>query len=407
MTIRYEAYTSDGQKVSGALPVDTEASAEELLWRSNLIVTSLKPERAPGTGVLHQIYRQLPTLFHPSVQELVGFTRELATLLNAGIALREALIALQDRITSPLFKDAVLQIIQEIETGGSLSQAIAKHPSIFPLIYSRLVTVGEETGALARAISQVADYLERQGVLAARVTNALRYPAFVMVAGIGAAFVLLTFALPALASMLKEFGGELPITAKILMGIADIAARFGLWALLGIAVVAVGLGLYFSTPPGARRRSSLMLQTPLVGKVIRLAAMFRFTSGLSIMLSSGLPLVESLELTARVIGDIIISEIVLQVRGDVMGGLSLSQALARQPLFPSIVRHLVVVGEKSGTLQDNLNTASKFIDQETDRTISSLTAMIEPTMIVVMGGGMGFIAVAFFSALYGTLGQIK
>lgn len=407
MPIRYEAYTAEGEKLSGTLAVDEPAQAEAQLWNSNLVVTSLKRERPLRDELLGQLYHQLPTVFRPRATELVSFTRELAFLLNAGISLHQALALLHERLANPLLKEATETIGKDIQTGLSFSEAVAKHKQIFPPLYTRLLTVGEETGTPMQALNQLADYMERQASLNQKVVAALRYPSLVAVVGLGAGFFMVTVSLPSLTKLLTEFGGKLPPTTRLLIFLTSVIASYGKWALILLALLGAVGWLYSRTEAGARRRDRLMLRLPVVGRVVRLAAMFRFSSTLYTMLSAGLPLVESMELTSRTTGNTEVRDAILAARNDVLQGQSFSQALGHQPVFPQLIPQMVAVGEQSGTLNKNLATLATLFDQETDRSVTAITSMIEPAMILVAGGVVGFIAVGVASALYGSLSQIR
>ncbi len=407
MAIRYVAYSQDGRRVEGTLQVQTPAQAEEMLWRSELTIASLKVERPFLKDIKRQLYQQVPTVFRPKAMELVSFTRELATLLHAGIPLHQALGIVEERVSNPLLKEAVVQISQDIQAGGSFSQALAKHPTIFPSLYARLATVGEETGRLESVLQEIASYIESQAVLSRKVTSALRYPAFVGVVATGAGFVLVNFSLPALTQLFREYGANLPITAKILIAITELVGSYGKITMAALALLAIGLWLYFRSPRGAPTKDALVLRIPMFGRVVRLAMLYHFTSGLRTMLNAGLPLVEALQLAERTAGNSRVRAALAKTREDVLTGRSLSQAVSRQGIFPRFFSQMVAVGEQAGTLSQNLDSLAKFFNEETDRAVTSLTGMIEPTMILVIGGGVGFIAVAVMSSLYGIIGQIK
>ncbi|MBI2866269.1 MAG: type II secretion system F family protein [Chloroflexi bacterium] len=407
MAIRYVAYNSEGRRVSGVLPVETPAQAEEFLWRSELVVASLKPERSRIKQLRRQLYGQLPTFFRPKAMELVSFARELATLLQAGIPLNSGLQIVEERAGNLLLREAIGKVRLDIQAGNSLSQAMARHPGVFPTLYCRLVTVAEETGRLELVLHEVANYLESQATLTRKITSALRYPAMVGLVGIVAGYVLLTYSLPALGNLFQEFGSEMPLPAKILIGVTNFAQQ---WAKLGpliLIALAVGLWLYFRTPRGAATKDALVLRAPFIGRAVRLALLYRFTSSLYTMLSAGIPLAEALELSARTSGNLQLRQALVRTREDILGGNSFSQAVSRQMIFPSIFCQMVVVGERAGTLSQNLLSLSKFFDAETDRAITALTAMIEPTLILVIGGAVGFVAMAVMSTLYGVIGQIR
>ncbi|MEK7849105.1 MAG: type II secretion system F family protein, partial [Chloroflexota bacterium] len=401
MAIRYVAYTKEGERVAGTLNADSAAAAEETLWRSDLIVVSLRQARQKSRAGPSRLARLLPTLYRPKVSDLVNFTRDLATLLESGIALHTSLRVIQDRVANPLFKEAVKQVSSDIEAGGSLSQAVAKQPNMFPAMYPRLVTVGEETGRLDIALRQISNHLEKQAATGQKLRRALGYPAFVGLLGIGAAFMMMTYTLPALMKLFQEYEAQLPLTTRLLMATTGIMDRYGIHIALAVAVTGVSLFLYFRSRQGAPRWDRLIFKFPMVGRVVWLANVFRFTSTLHTLLAAGLPLTEALDLTATAATNTKVQAAIVKLRQDVTAGQSLSQALAQQPIFPDMIHQMVTVGEESGSLTQNLATLSAFYEQEADRGVSGLTGMIEPVMLLMVGGLVGFIALSTMSALYG------
>lgn len=407
MAIRYVAYTKEGERVAGTLAVDSAAAAEETLWRSDLIVVSLRQTRQKGRAGPSRLAHLLPTLYRPKVSDLVNFTQDLATLLESGIALHTSLRMLQARVTNPLFKEAVKQVTGDIEAGGSLSQAVARQPSIFPAIYPRLVTVGEETGRLDIVLRQISNHLEKQAAIAQKVRKALGYPTFVALIGLGAGFLLVTFSLPAMVALFAEYKAELPLPTRILMGTSAVLRQHGLRMLLAAAVLGFAMVAYFRSRRGAPQWDRLLLKFPAVGRLVWMINMFRFTGTVHTFLGAGLPLTEALEMTTRAIGNSKVREALAQVRQDVIAGQSFSQALSGKPIFSTLIPQMVSAGEESGSLTKNLETLSSFYEREADRTVSTLTGMIEPAMILGVGGMVGFIAISVMSALYGIIGQVQ
>ncbi len=404
MAVRYVAFTHQGERVSGTLPVDSERTAEEQLWQSGLIVVSLKKERPP---LRFSLYEQLPTFFRPKPQELVAFTRELANLLQAGIVLLTALKVLKERIRNPLLKKAVQDIIQDVEVGTSFSQAIARHPNIFPPIYSRLVTIAEQAGRLALLLQQIATYLEKQVALSSKVRSSLRYPSMVAVVGLVAAVLLSTFALPSITNLLGEYGGKLPTSARILISFSNFLKNYGLILFAGILALASVLAFYFRTASGARRWDYLILKIPAVGNLVLYNNISRLSRTLHTLLAAGIPLAESLDLTIKTSQNAAVREALAQVKQGMLGGQRLSQAMAQHRIFPALVPQMISVGEQSGTLERNLEALANFFDEQADAMATRMTSMIEPTMIIVVGLVIGFIAITIMSSLYGVIGQIR
>ncbi len=405
MAYNYVAYNQMGDRLAGSLPVDSEQAAEQLLWRANLTVISLKKRQKSFSASL---YDGLPSFFGPKPRDLVEFSRGVATLLDAGITLLPSIRFTTQRLRSPLFVRALNDVALDIETGTSFSEAVAKYPTIFPSIFIRLVTTSEQTGQLSPALVKAADYIERNSAAAAKVKRALAYPAVVTAVAVGATIVMLFFAIPAMSVLFLEFGGELPFTTRILINSSHYARAYGPMAGLFL-LVAGGIGWYyfFRTPRGKQKWDLLLLRVPVAGSVVRYSNTARVTGSLGTLLSAGLPIIESMELTAAIITNTAVKRAVQQVALDIVVGQELSKALAKHDVFPPLVPQMVYMGEQSGSLGKNLDTASRFFERELDNAISAMTGMLAPAMTLLMGGGVGFIAVAMISAMYGLIDTIK
>lgn len=407
MDFHYKAFKPDGTPTSGLVSAIDLAGAEERLWQSNLVVASIKARTDFRGNMGRVLRRNAPTLFRTPARELVGFTRELSSLLASGISLHQALGILQDRSNSASLKDAIMTMRKDIQEGSSFSEAIVKHKGVFPELYDRLISVGEETGNLSGSLDRLGTYLEKQALLARKVAGALRYPIIVMIVACIAGFLLATSTLPALASLLTEFGGQLSPQAKMLIYFTNFISDFGKILFLTFLAVIIGSIGLFRSKFGAALRDRMLLNLPLLGKLIRVSLLFRITSSLSAMISSGLPLVESVDLSRKLVPNSVIKQALLITHDDLLSGISLSQALQAHTVFPALMTQLVAVGEQSGTLAESLETVAKFFDAETDRLVTNITGLIEPGIILVVGGGIGFLAISVFTSLYGALGQIK
>jgi type IV pilus assembly protein PilC len=249
--------------------------------------------------------------------------------------------------------------------------------------------------------------MEQQAAISAKASKAMRYPLMVMVLGLGSAVYMIGFTLPALTGLLTEFGGELPLAPRILMAIGDGARAYGLQAILLLASIGVAAWAYVRTEQGKEQRDRLVLRLPLMGPLLHTIAMFRFVSSLTAMVKSGLPLLEALRLTSRVVGNRTVARAIETVHNQVVQGVAFSRALKDQSVFPTFVTQLIAVGEQAGNLHQQLQTISDSLAQETQKRISSLTGVIEPAMTLMMGLVVGFMAIAVLSAVYGTLGQIR
>lgn len=402
MPIKYVAYTEDGQRVSGLLDVDSTADAEEKLWGSNLIVVQLKRVRR-----LPSKYELLPTLFRVKTSELISFARDLSFLLESGIPLFRSLHLLLPRIYNRRLRVTLEGVIQNIASGNSLSQSLAKYPDIFPTIFTRLVRVGEETGGLAEVLHRVITYMERQEDLARKVKKATTYPAMVFVVGIAGAVVLVTFAMPQLTTLFTEFGAEIPTAARMLIALSGWLENNGMYVLAGMAVAGIAFWRYVSTARGRRKWDYYVLRIPRVGMIVSSSNLARFTSTLEVLLTAGVPLVEAVSLLRVVSTNIAFIDASGQIETDLLTGQSFSESLSKYPVFPNMTVQMINVAEEGGGLSTSLERQSRFYEEETDRAIASTTSLIEPLAIIVVAILVGFVAISMFTAIYSLIGQIQ
>ena len=402
MAFRYVAYNSAGEMVTGTLAVDSEEAAEAAIWQSDLAVVTLKKERR-----LPSLYQMLPTLLGPKPRDLIAFTRELGTLLEAGIPFLPALRLLRDQTGNRMFCDALRRVVQDVETGVMFSEACSKHPLVFPELFRRLVAVGEETGEIQPMLKRLVAYMERREAMLSRVRRSLAYPALTLAIGLVAVFVLLTFSLPALTGLFKEYGADLPLTTRILVLLGGLSKAYGGYAGIAVVLVAILAWWYTHTPVGARQWDYLVIRMPVAGETVVRSNMATLASTTSTLLSAGINLTDALDVVTRSTHNAVVRNSLVKVKTSVLTGSSLSVALTEHPVFPRLFAQMVGVGEETGTLERNLEALAAFYEQETEKSVSTLTGMIEPLLILMVGLGVGFIAVSIMSALYGLLQHIK
>lgn len=402
MHFRYSAYNPAGEMRAGVLQADTEQRAEELLWQADLTVLSLKKEREPLT-----LGELMPTLFGVKRRDLIIFSRDLATLLKSGIALRAALRMLESQTRKPVFRKIQGKIIEDIETGSSLSQACARYPQVFPSLYLRLLQVGEEIGNLELVLQQLTIYMEKEEGVASRIKRSLTYPIFVATVAVMAVFILVNVVLPSMSRLLQEFGGQLPLATRMLLASTTWLRAYFRFVLMGILVLAALFFWYIRTPAGARRKDYLLFRIPVLGGVVLKANMSRMSRTMFVLLKAGISLTETLSLIVQTSPNRALREALTGVRADVHRGQLLSRAMASRPLFPSMLTQMIAVGEETGRMEANLEALAGFYEEEMDREITRLVGMMEPAMILIVGGMVGFIAVSLISPIYGLIQQIK
>lgn len=402
MVIEYVAYNESGERVLGMLEVDSLERAQEALWTANLVVLRLKKRRRRPT-----LAELMPTLFGVKPLDIITFTRELTSLLESGIALLPALRVLSQEAEKTAVREALRSVMQDIEKGSSLSQAAARLPAVFSPFYTRLLQVAEETGELKKILLEIVAYMERQRAIAGKIKKALTYPIIVLSVGIVAAFILISFALPALTSLLGEYSAEIPLPTRILMNIGAFSQAYGLYVIIAIAVLSLLGWQYFRTPAGKKRWHYFILKIPIISRIIYYGQMSRLCSSLTTLLGGGLPTAETVRISIDVTENSVFREALAEVYRDILTGSRLEPAILRQRIFPRLFSQTVGIGEETGSLKVNLGGLTGFYEQETDRAASRATDMIEPAIILFVGLLVGYIGVAIVSAIYSIIPQIR
>jgi type IV pilus assembly protein PilC len=401
MWFKYIAVKAGGEVVTGTVEATTEQRAEELLWQSELTILSLKKTRS-----IPSVRELLPTFFGVKRDDVVNFSRDLSTLLGAGIAIIPSLVMLYERTTKPSMKKLIRDIWVSVETGSSFSDACAKHPTVFSPFYLRLTKVGEEIGNLEQMLEQIGIQMTKEAAVMAKVKSALTYPAFVLAVATVAVVALVTFVVPAMSGLFEQFGGELPLLTRIIVAVSDFFRGNILYLVFGFIVV-IGVSVwFFGTPTGKRIRSTMTLKIPIIKDVNIKGTMSRLARNLSILLGGGITLTEALELVIQTTDNVIFKEAFTKVRDDVHDGLLLSQAMRNQAIFPPMLTQVVGVGEHTGRLEPNLETVADFYEKETDKAVASATGMLTPIMTIVVGGIVALIAISMYTPIYGLAGQI-
>jgi type IV pilus assembly protein PilC len=401
MEFKYSAQTVGGDTVNGVLEADSLERAEELLWRSNLTIISLKKQvRLPSLS------QAIPSLFGVKRRDVINFSRDLATMLNAGLPMLRSLDILYRQTRRRAMRQVLRTIIQDLEKGNTFSEACTKHPGAFPPLFTRLVMVGEEVGNLASVLEQLSTHLSKEEETAGKVKGSMAYPIFVLCLAFGAVFIMITFVMPALTGLFAEFGSELPTLARIAIGIANFVTAYILYILLGLVLLIVILGLYFRTSTGKRVKDTILLKLPVIGESTLKGALARTARSMAMMVRSGVPLTEALGLCAETAANAVVKDRLNRCNEAVLSGASLSQAMSAYPVFPVLMSQMVGVGEETGRLDHNLETLAGFYEVESERAISRLTGMLGPGMIIIVGLVVGFVAVTLFSSIYSIGGLI-
>ena len=398
----YRAYTEDGQRKDGRLEAGGLSAAEQALWLQGLKIVRLRP--APSVKTMADYF---PTLFHISKGDIILFTRLLATFVGAGVPMSRGLSTIAEETSSSMFKRVILQVLDDLERGRNLSEALAKHPTVFPALYIDLIRVAELTGNLEGALKQLASYMRRDLNTLRRVRSAMIYPAVILVLAAAVVIVLVFFALPAFVRIFDEFHVPLPLPTRILLGMVEF---IGTWKLaLGGGAAALGLGIFLAlrTEWGQYLKDAAALRVPIFGPILQAAIMNRFSRTLSIVLKAGAPLGQTFDAVIKATGSRVFRRALEAVKDQMTGGEGFAGPLTRTKMFPPMLTQMVRVGEETGTLDTYLEQAADFYEEDLDHRIRQMTSLIEPVLTISVGLVVGFIAVSLISAMYGLVGALK
>jgi general secretion pathway protein F len=390
----YTALTAEGRTVSGVIDADSPKDARQKLKRSGVFPVDVAATAArPAAG------RPLWGERVPAADVAV-LTRQLATLLAAGLPLVDSLTALGEQVERTAVKRVVASVRERIREGGSFAEALAAHPTVFTTLYVNMVRVGEASGTLDRVLQSLAEFLERQAKVRNAVVGALTYPVLMLAVSLAILVFLVAFVVPKVTTVFADLQQALPWPTRILIAASD-AVRAGWW-LAAIAAVAGGVWLsrYARTAHGRRRLDALALRIPVLGRLTRLIALSRFSSTLSTLLAGGVGLLTALEIVRHVVRNEIIATAIDAARERIQQGQSIAEPLRASGVFPPLVTHMIAVGELSGDLESMLKKVSEAYDHEVETTLGSITALLSPVMILVMGGIILFIVLAILLPIF-------
>ncbi|HSR11530.1 MAG TPA: type II secretion system inner membrane protein GspF [Thermodesulfobacteriota bacterium] len=386
----YEALNASGRSIRGIIDAESVRTARVKLRNQGVYPTEIREESvgaAPARLSL-SLFRKV------KAKDLAQAFRQLATLLEANIPLVAALSAMIDQSGNPVLRKILSQVREKVREGSSLADALALHPEVFPKLFVGMVRAGEVSGTLALTLGRWADFSEHQVALRQRIRAALTYPAFMFVIGFGVLFFLLVFVIPTVTKIFSDLKQALPWPTLILISVSDFMNRFW-WALLGAAVLA-GLWLrkYLRSDSGSLFWDRLRWKLPLGGPLHRKLALSRWGRTLGTLLSGGLPLLQALEFAEGVAGNRVLTRSLDEARGRVREGEELAHSLKTTGYFPSVILEMVSVGEKSGELGKMLEKVATGLENEAESDLRGLIALLEPLMILIMGVGVGFIALS-------------
>lgn len=405
MAVDYVAYNKAGARVVGVANVDTVEEAEKQLWSSGLLLVEVNLREEKDEGSLAA--RLLPSLFSARLRDVVTATRQLETLLRAGVALPTALRQLREQTRNPGFRDVLRAVSKDIESGERFSRACAKHPDVFPSYYLRLLPMAEETGDLPTILNGLLTTMQRQLSVGSQAKKAVVTPAISLVVASFAGVVLFTFVLPRLVDLLGEFGGQLPLATRMLMNTAAFGQAYGIYVLLSLMLGVGSLSLFLTRSDlGMTIKDQSLMKIPVISGVVVSSAMFDVCSTMTLLLRAGVNPVAALRAITSMTGNRVLRTALATVESQVTQGARLGDAAKRQPDLPNLFSDTLANGDQSGALRQNLEALADYYQGETERAVAQSTTMLEPMLILLVGAFVGFIAIGIISGIYSVIPQI-
>jgi type IV pilus assembly protein PilC len=395
----YTARTLKGQLVQDKIELPNRDDVVAHLRKNRMVVVQVREGKAKG-GMKFGAKRI-------TTRDVVIFTRQFATMINAGLPLVQALDILAQQTENKSLADITRQVVYDVESGHTLADALRKHPKGFSDLYVNMVAAGEAGGILDTILVRLAQFLEKNDAIIRKVKGAMVYPAVILGVATIAIAVLLIFVIPTFQSMFASVNMELPLPTKIVIGASDLLTGYW-WAILGaIGFILFAINRYYKTPPGRLQIDRLMLHFPVLGDVLRKSAVSRFTRTLGTLISSGVSILDGLEITARTAGNMVIHNAVMESRASIAGGETIAQPLSKSGVFPPMVISMIAVGEQTGNLDEMLSKIADFYDDEVDAAVSTLLSLMEPVMIVVLGVVVGGMVIAMYLPIFDMVNAVQ
>jgi type IV pilus assembly protein PilC len=390
----YSGRTRQGQSVNGEMEASNAEAVVATLRKQQIITTSVRPKpkdiaiSIPGFGG------------KVSEKDVAIFTRQFSTMIDAGLPLVQCLEILASQQDNKTFQKALVRIRQDVEGGATLAAALKKEPKTFSNLYANMVEAGEAGGILDTILNRLAAYIEKSISLKKRVKSAMIYPSTIVAVAVVVVIFLLLFVIPTFKSMFEGFGATLPLPTRIVLGLSILVRRYFVFGLAGMIGAVVGLRYYYKTPAGRKQIDTLLLKAPVFGMLLRKVAVAKFTRTLGTLISSGVAILDGLEITARTAGNKVVEEAIMKTRVSIAEGKTIAAPLKETTVFPPMVVQMIAVGEQTGALDSMLSKIADFYDEEVDTAVANLTSLLEPLLMVFLGVVIGGVVIAMYLPIF-------
>src|ERR1035437_6167523 len=400
MLYKYTAISQSGEKSEATIEAISADVAISALQKRGLIIAQISGVDEKKFSIFGDI-----TFFnHVSSKEIVILSRQMATLFQAQVSALRIFRLLANQAENKLLQKYLFDIVDDLQGGSSISNALSRHPDAFSDFYVNMVKAGEESGKLDKTFGYLADYMDRSYGVVSKAKSALIYPAFVIATFIGVMVIMMTFIIPQISGMLTDSGAPMPITTQVVIDISNIFVHYGFYMLIGLVILGFIVWKYIKTEEGAFNLDKLLISIPYIGNLYRKLYLSRIADNLNTMIISGIPILRALEITSAVVDNRVFKNILDQTVKEVKGGNSLSNAFGSFSDIPSIMTQMIKVGEETGELGNILKTLANFYDREVTTAVDTLVGMIEPVMIVGLGLGVGILMSAVLLPIYNAAG---
>src|SRR6266436_1755697 len=397
----YTARNMKGDLVRDKIDLASRDDVIAHLRKNRMIVVQVREAKGKGGGIADFFKAGVKT------RDVVIFTRQFATMINSGLPLVQALDILSQQTENKVLADVTRAVVYDVESGHTLADALRKHPKAFSDLYVNMVAAGEAGGILDTILVRLSEFLVKNDAIVRKVKGAMIYPGVILSVAVIAVSVLLIFVIPTFQNMFASVNLQLPLPTRIVIGMSNVLKNYW-WAMLGAVGAGVfGLNRYYQTAPGRLQIDTLLLKLPVLGDVLRKSAVSRFTRTLGTLISSGVSILDGLEITAKTSGNRVIQDAIMESRASIAGGETIAAPLQRSKVFPPMVISMIAVGEQTGGLDEMLTKIADFYDDEVDAAVSALLSLLEPIMIVVLGVIVGGMVVAMYLPIFDMVNAVQ
>ena len=389
------AETKKGKVIKGELEAADEKSAGPQLRRRNLKIRKIKPK---PKDVFENVSFMQPKVTN---KDIVIFTRQFSTMIDAGLPLVQGLTILAEQTENKTFKRILKEVVKDVEGGSSLAEAMEKHPKVFDSLFVNLIAAGEVGGILDTILQRLAAYIEKVEKLKSQIKGAMTYPTIVVAIAIIVIAVIMIFVIPVFQEMFASFGKALPVPTQIVVAMSNFTKGNILYMVGGLIIFVFLFKKYRDTTGGRKATDTLSLKLPIFGPLLKKVAVARFSRTLGTMISSGVPIITALEIVAKTSGNVVLEEVILDVRSSIAEGQPIAEPLSENDIFPNMVVQMIAVGEATGALDSMLEKIADFYDDEVDVAVEAMTSMLEPLLMVFLGGSIGGLVISMYLPIFG------